>query len=334
VTPKPAGRREDPASRLLVTSTAAGGVGSEREPPPAGVDFIEKWLRGSDKEMAPHLLLVGRTGSGKTSAARAILSRTLRNGLFDVVILDWDAEYDLPLPVYEPPFPISAPPPLVADALAEVERSTEGGHSVAHFLKRAVASAADFEKAAGKLRSMQLEVVSYSLKAALEAAFMRLETIAPHVEFTASNEPAGLEEGVYLLSEIPSVWTRASIQQFLSAFHVFARRRLLIARERDPLLPPVPPSILVIEEGGMGARATYLYHLMREARKARTRIIYLSQTLPPAEILQSTELLLFDTNWQIRKELRAPIPDSELRLGECWWVRRAGAPKKLRFRIR
>jgi DNA polymerase III delta prime subunit len=298
------------------------------------VDFIDRWLRGEDPDLAPHLLLVGRTGSGKTTAARAVLHRTMRSGLFDVVILDWDAEYDdLPLPVHAPPFPIAAPPSLVADALAEVERSAEGGHGVAYFLKKAITGAASLERAAEKLRT-QFDVTSYALRAAIEAAVTRLEMLMQYIEFENTNVPASLGEGVYLLSEIPSVWARASIQQFLSAFHVFANRRLLIARERDPLLPPVPPSILVIEEGGMGARSTYLYHLMREARKARTRIIYLSQTLPPAEILQSAELLLFDTNWQIRKELRAPIPDSELRPGECWWVRRAGAPKKLRFRIR
>jgi hypothetical protein len=318
----------------MVTSAAAGGVGSECEPPPAGVDFIDRWLRGEDPDLAPHLLLVGRTGSGKTTAARAILSRALRSG-FDLIVLDWDGEYadDLPLPVYEPPFSISAPAPLVADALAEVERSAEGGHGVAYFLKKAITGAASLERAAEKLRT-QFDVTSYALRAAIEAAVTRLEMLMQYIEFTTSNEPAGLGEGVYLLSEIPSIWARASVQQFLSAFHVFANRRLLIAHERDPLLPPVPPSILVIEEGGMGARATYLYHLMREARKARTKLVIITQELLEEELRQSCELLLFDCDPAMRKKLNAAIPHSQLRVGECRWVRRDGTAKKLHFKLR
>jgi hypothetical protein len=297
------------------------------------VDFVEKWLRGEDPDLAPHLLLVGRTGSGKTSAARSILSRAMRKAL-DVVILDWDAEYDdLPLPVYEPPFPISAPPPLVADALAEVERSAEGGHGVAYFLKKAITGAASLERAAEKLRT-QFDVTSYALRAAIEAAVTRLEMLMQYIEFENTNVPAGLGEGVYLLSEIPSVWARASVQQFLSAFHVFARRRLLIAHERDPLLPPVVPSILVIEEGGMGARATYLYHLMREARKARTKLVIITQQLLEEELRQSCELLLFDCDPAMRKKLNAAIPNFKLKPGECFWVKRDGTAKRQYFKVR
>jgi DNA polymerase III delta prime subunit len=287
------------------------------------VDFIDRWLRGEDPDLAPHLLLVGRTGSGKTTAARAVLHRTMRSGLFDVVILDWDAEYDdLPLPVHAPPFPIAAPPSLVADALAEVERAEEGGHMVALYLREALATAP--EKAVEHLRREAAIAASSALRGALEAAEARLKIIRKYTEFVPPEPDAelGLREGVYLLAEIASIWERASVQQFLAMYHVLSRRS------------PVP-SLLVIEEGGMGARTTFLRHLLALARRRKVRVVFITQgPLPPPELLHSFELLLFSTTWETRRSLRAPIPDSHLGVGECWWVRRDGAPKRLKFRIR
>ena len=306
-----------------MTPAAAGGVGSEREPPPAGVDFIDRWLRGGP-DLAPHLLLVGRTGSGKTTAARAVIYQALRAALFDIVVLDWDNEYSdlLPLPVYEPPFPLAAPPALLADALAEVEREEGGGHMVAAYLRKALAAATP-EKAAEQLR--RDISTSYSLKGVLEAAAARLETVAKYVEFASlgtESEVEGLSEGIYLLSEIPSIWERASVQQFLGIYHVLSRRS------------PVS-SLLVIEEGGMGARTTFLRHLLALARRRKVRVIFVTQgPLPPPELRSSFEILLFDCDWELRRSLRAPILDSPLKPGECWWVRRGGEPKKQKFKVR
>jgi DNA polymerase III delta prime subunit len=287
------------------------------------VDFIEKWLRGGP-DLAPHLLLVGRTGSGKTTAARAVLHRALRSGLFDVIVLDWDAEYDdLPLETRAPPFPLAAPPALLADALAEVERAEEGGHMVAAYLREALATATP-EKAIEHLRREAAIAASYPLRGALEAAEARLKTILKYTEFVPPEPDAelGLREGVYLLAEIASIWERASVQQFLAMYHVLSRRS------------PVP-SLLVIEEGGMGARTTFLRHLLALARRRKVRVVFITQgPLPPPELLHSFELLLFDTTWGLRKELRAPILDSALRPGECWWVRRGGKPKKQKFKLR
>ena len=284
-------------------------------------DFTDEWLKGSSS-LAPHLMLVGRTGSGKTTAARAVLHRALHLALYDIVILDWDKEYDsLPLEIHTPPFSIAAPLPLVADALAEVERAEEGGHMVALHLRRALAAAPP-GRAAERLRT-DISTASYSLRGVLEAAAARLETVSKYVEFGAAtpaedNGAHGLRGGVYLLSEIPSIWERAALQQFLAMFHVLART--------NPT-----PSILVIEEGGMGARTTFLRHLMAHARRRGVKVVFISQSMPPAEVRQSFEVLVFDTDWELRRALRAPIPDAPLRPGECWWVRRGGAPKKLRF---
>jgi DNA polymerase III delta prime subunit len=284
------------------------------------VDLIEKWLEG-DSSLAPHLLLVGRTGSGKTTAARTVIMRALRQHFCDVIVLDWDAEYlEVPLPVFTPPFEVRAPPLLVADALAEVERSEEGGHMVSHYLRQVLASAPSLEKAAEHLRAE----ANFSLRGVLEAAAARLKTVLKYIEFMPPRPDAelGLREGIYLFSEIPSIWERAAVQQFMTMFHTLARRA------------PVP-SLLVIEEGGMGARTTFLRHLMALARRRGVRVVFVTQgPLPPPELRQSFEILLFDCDQELRRALRVAVPESDLKPGECWHVRRDGTARKQKFRPR
>jgi DNA polymerase III delta prime subunit len=292
---------------------------------------MERWARG-DTRMAPHLLLVGRTGSGKTAAAKRIIDYCcIRKCLLRPLVLDWDNEYAglLPLPVFEPPFPLSVPPPPplpaprlalpppLADAVAEVERAEEGGHMVAAALQRILSQEQSLEKAVQRLRMEARDAPSW-LRGVLEAAAVRLETVAKYIIFTESEEPE--LEGVYLLAGIGSIWERASVQQFLAMYLTLAKRDLV-------------PTLLVIEEGGMGARTTFLRHLMAHARRRGVRVVFITQgPLPPPELRENFEILLFDCDPAMRYELRAAVPDSSIKPGECWWIRRGERPLPLKFK--
>jgi hypothetical protein len=297
-------------------------------------DFIDKWLQYTKHDLSPHLLIVGRTGSGKTTAAKHVIARACAY-YSDIIVLDWSAEYNT-LPgfrEYDPPFPIAVEETLV-DAVAEVERQEGGGHMLAYFLKKALLSTLNFAGAAEKLRSiMATEITSYALRAAAEAALARLEILSRYVTLTNNAHAPGLARGVYNLSEIASVWERSAIRQFLSVYHIAARgRQAALAKRYPAAFDPPEPSILLIEEGSVGATMTYLNHIMVEARRALCRIVFVSQRLPEEHILQSTEILLFDTSPAIRRALHAAIPDSRLRVGEAWWVRRDGEAKRISFR--
>jgi DNA polymerase III delta prime subunit len=280
------------------------------------VDLVKKWLEGKDPALAPHLLLVGRSGSGKTSAAKAVLSSALRNGE-NVIALDWDGEYtDFPVPIYAPPFEVCAPPHLVADALGEVERNPEGGHVVTSLLLRAL-EGGNVNQALKTLTADRFEF--------REAAYarMRLEIVARYCNISMLYKENNDIEGVYDLSQISSVSHRAMVQQFLTALIVLSR---LQANALIPL-------ILVVEEGGMGARETFLKRLLASARKARVRLVFITHSLPEPDLRQHFELLLFDHDPAVHRILNVAIPFSALRPGECFWIRRNGTAKKLRIEL-
>jgi len=283
------------------------------------VDFVRKWLEGKDPTLAPHLLLVGRTGSGKTSAAKVILSHAIRNALHKIVILDWDGEYvDLPLPIHVPPFEVRAPPQLIADslALAEVEHDPERGYVVAHLLYEALSQGGTLERAMKYLRAVPLREAAY--------AYLHVLTIMPYIAVSTPYDPRELTvpEGVYNLSLIGSMWERTAVQHFLASLTVLARP-----------VASYPHLLLVIEEG-VEVRTTFLKNLVASAGKRNVKVIFITQTLTPLiDIIDNFEFLLFDCDPSMRRALHAAIPNSKLKPGECWWVRRDGFAKKFYFKL-
>jgi hypothetical protein len=279
--------------------------------------FIEEWLK-YDTSLAPHLALVGHSGAGKTNAVQVLLSHVLRGGYYRIMVLDWEEEYTyMPLPIYAPPFPVPFSHHLLSDALmAIVGRASELDHVIAGWLSQALEQHASFTSAAAALR----ERAPYSL-AALTVSSL-LESVGRYVE---PQEGAELGEGVYLLSHIPSIRDREMVQKFLAMLAVLQR---VLQRESARYVP----TMIFLEKKWLNDDWIFFRRLFNHANYLR-RIVFTSHTLPPPDILSSCELLLFDCSWRMRRALKAPIPDSSLKPGECWWVRRGDTPQKLRFEL-
>ncbi|AKG39058.1 hypothetical protein MA03_07160 [Infirmifilum uzonense] len=255
-----------------------------------------------------HIALIGRTGSGKTTAAKWLVTAAITFGV-KVHILDFDNEYsDLPLPRFTPPFIITSSAPLPW-LLAQMERPGEGGHGIA--LAVASASAASLEAVERELRAM------YNDRTATAAA-ARLRVLKKYIVLNNDEPPA---PGIWDLSMIPDPEERAMLSQFLASYIVAAS-------------PGTHPSLLVIEEAGMGATQYFLRSLLYLSRRRGVRIIYISHALPPTELIADFDLLLFDAGsiaYKLLSELRLPIPaPAGLRPGEAWWVRGTKA-RKIQF---
>lgn len=280
-----------------------------------------------DTSLAPHLVLVGRSGAGKTTAARILLAYALRYySARDLIILDWAGEYDITGKKHTPPFPVPLKPQLLTDALmAVVGRASELDYVIAGWLSQALEQHASFTRAAAALR----ERAPYSLTA-LTASFI-LESVGRYVE---PRERAELEGGVYLLFHISSIRDREIVQKFLAMLAVLQHAlQMELARYYPNSVDLPSPALIFIEKKWLNDDWLFFRRLFNHANYWR-RIVFTSHTLPPPDILSSCELLLFDCSWRMRRALKAPIPDSSLKPGECWWVRRGGdMPQKLRFEL-
>jgi hypothetical protein len=278
--------------------------------------FVEEWLK-LNTSLAPHLALVGRSGTGKTGVVHVLLSRVLRKYFHPIIVLDWEEEYtDMPLPIHAPPFPVPFLHHLLSNALiATVGRFSELDHAIAGWLTRALNQNTSLIGAATELRKL----APYSLAALTASSLLELVWRYIEPEVLYNEEEAVLEDGVYLLSKIPSIHEREAVQKFLAMLAV--------------LLPRMLGRIIVIEKKWLNDDWFFFRRLFNYAG-SRNRIVFTSDTLPPPDILSNCELLLFDCDREVRRALKAPIPDTPLKPGECWWVRRTGSPRKLRFELR
>ena len=89
-----------------------------------------------------------------------------------------------------------------------------------------------------------------------------------------------------------------------------------------------------MEECGLGATQHFLKDLLYMARRRGLKLIYVSHSLPPLEVLSNFTLLLFDMGpltARVVRELRLPIPLSSLKVGEAWLITGPGLPKKVKF---
>ena len=260
-----------------------------------------------------HLALVGATGSGKTSAAMLLLHAALIEGYSDrVAVLDFDGEYYAPAR-FEPPFliPKGAPLPWL---VSQTERAEESGHGIA----MAVASAqgGDWEVIAKLLRART--------DGPSQAALYRVSVLAKYTMLSEYVKPSDLYSNrlaVYDLSPIVDPEERAIVQQFMAS---------LLTYYADPNAR----TLLVIEEGGAGVNVYFLKTLLMMARRRGVKLFFISQALPPLELLNSFTLLLFDMGPQTQRviyELKAPIPLKKLKVGEAWLIDGPSLPKKVKF---
>ncbi|MEM3944689.1 MAG: DUF87 domain-containing protein, partial [Thermofilaceae archaeon] len=285
--PRHPGGGSGSGSGALATPSLGAGRGFE-----ARVAPIFRTLLGG------HVAIIGRTGCGKTTLAR-ILAATSPN----TIIVDWDGEYvDLGLPVMEPPFLL--PDTDLAALVSNLERPREGGHGIAAALQ--VAAELNNEAEPTTLEEFFKLLRRYAFQGAapqwVHAALARLAVLRKYCVLGVDVSPPL----VYYLSKITSVRERAIIQQAIATAVVLSR----------PLNPP-DEILLVIEEGAMGATAEYLKDLIVLSRRRNTKLIWISQSLPPTELLTSFTLLIGDPG-PLRHEwsrlLGLPIP--ELRRGE------------------
>lgn len=260
-------------------------------------NLFDRWIA---TEGAPHLAIVGRSGAGKTTLTKKIILNLLTNGK-NVAILDFDAEYkDIPIPTLEPPFPLPRGVSLawLLSQAARPSREEGGGIGIAGVLS--LHGLHDPKKIDEVISEIRHDLsLPYNIRFAVA---WRLLVIKKFFDFNDFNNNDGLQKNLLFdLSMIPDIRERQVAQQILAS--------LVTVYSSGP-------SFLVVEEGVPGE---WISDLVVLARRRGTRIIYVSQSLPPSNVLPSFEVVLF-TPYFSQQRLPLPLPvDPALDRG-VWWT--------------
>ncbi|MEM4455129.1 MAG: DUF87 domain-containing protein [Thermofilaceae archaeon] len=251
------------------TSTTPSSLGAGRGFGARVAPTIKTLLEGGK-----HIAILGATGCGKTSLAKLLCSMAPRPVV--PVVIDWDGEYtDLGLPIHEPPFML--PTVDIATLLSNLERPPDGGHGIS-FAVLATKTTSMTEL----VRELERLASGYGILASwAQAALARAAVIKKYFFFTDADKEISIS-CVYDLSSIPER-ERAIVQQALATALVIAR----VPGARSPLL-------LVIEEGAMGSTEHYLKDLVVLSRRRNIKLLWISQSLPPEELLPNFVLFLGD----------------------------------------
>jgi len=258
--------------------------------------LLEKWFEGAG---APHLAIVGRSGAGKTTLAKHIIAHLLNN-TNNVIVLDFDGEYaDLPLFEVNPPFPIPRGVSLawLLSRAARPSREEGGGFGIAGLL--GIIDNIDTEDIDEVVTRIKNDLtIPFNIRFAV---LWRLYVLKKYFVFTDSHEYNN-SSSRYDLS-LSDIRERQVVQSILAS--------LVVNYYYSP-----GPLFLVIEEGVPGE---WISDLVALARRRGVRIIYVSQSLPPASLLPSFELVLF-TPYVTTQRLQLPLPTDPATDRGVWWV--------------
>jgi DNA helicase HerA-like ATPase len=278
--------------------------------------LIDRWVGG---EGAPHLAIVGRSGAGKTMLARHLVMYLLTTKTnSSVIVLDFDNEYfDLGLPSVLLPFPL--PRVSLAWLISQAARPSGeegiGGFGIAGLLTSIIE---DIEEEKQNRNGSNIDDISniineiisrirhdFSIPNSIRfGALWRLRVLRKYFVIARDNVDFP-KNCVVNISAIPDVRERQIVQQLLSSILVYTR----LIQSPDPLF-------LFIEEGVSG---DWISDLIMLARHRGARIIYVSQSLPPSNVLPSFEVVLF-TPFLHNPRPQLPLPTDPATDRGVWWV--------------
>ncbi len=255
--------------------------------------LLEEWLRGPPA--APHIFVVGGTGSGKTSLVRNIALHLLQH--FPLNVVDFDGEYlTLPLKRITPKFQLSLPDAsFLGWLLTQGARPEDGGYASSVFFDF---NEGDLDEVFSKVKH------DFTLPNHIRYALLwRLLVFKKY--FTVKDESQVKEDEsqniVFDLSSILSIRERVIVQQILVSY----------------LIQQSGSQYIIVEEAQPGP---WISDISMLARRRGKKIIFVGQKFP--EDFQNYEVILF-TPYPIDTR-RLPLPINPLYDKGVWWVGRLG----------